>query len=294
MAVRGTNRVRQRLIAAGASPDKATQFIQQLAQRTQSSEADLEDIFDAELGAFAKQKFPSLFRPPTPDDPEFDDYLEFVKGPSARQRVTQTISKATPNILGIYQTMLNKGYLEADGATVKQESLDVLSLPEYIVKRLYLDRDITPLQLKNEFKTATNVPAQALVDYQKAYADPADFNSVIDTIDKETTAGEKAAQEVRQGFYDADKVWKSGVPDSKLKFGSTTNLKQGIVSYRTVPGVEQYFSEANRVARERFPGSSAAAGIAVPGVEKKVLDSKLTPFVLEGKTRQSLKGQRIK
>jgi hypothetical protein len=290
----GTNRVRQRLIAAGASPEKATQFVANLAKRTQGSDADIEDIFDAELGALAKQKYPSIYRPPTPDDPDFDDYLEFTQGTAARQKLNAAIAKSTRNISAIYQDMFNKGYFEADNATVKQDKLDLLTLPEYVVKRIYLDRDVTPLQLKNQFKTTIGIPAQAITEYQTVAADPTAFNEIIETIDTETNSGGAAADAIRKSYYDNDKTWKSGVPDSKLKFGSSTNLKKGIVSYRTLPGVEEYFTEQNRIAKEQFPGSSAAAGIAIPLVEKNLIQSGLTPFKFEGLTRQKLKGQRLK
>lgn len=290
----GVNRVRQRLIAAGASPATATQYASNLAKKTQGNDADLEDIFDAELGELAKQQYPSIYRPPTPDDPDFDDYLEFVKGPEARQKVKAAIDKSTPNILAIYQDMSDKDYFEPDKATVKQDKLDFLTLPEYVFKRLYLDRDATALQLKNEIKKTTGIPAQAILDYQTTAADPDSFNELINTINTETTGGSEAVNKIRQNYYANDKTWNSGVPDSKLKFGSSTNLKKGIVSYRTIPGVEEYFAEQNRIAKEQFPGSSAAAGIAVPLVEKNLIASGLTPFKFEGQTRQKLKGQRFK
>jgi hypothetical protein len=290
----GVNRVRQRLIAAGASPTTATQYASNLAKKTQGNDADLEDIFDAELGELAKQQYPSIYRPPTPDDPDFDDYLEFVKGPAARQKLNAAIAKSTQNISAIYQDMFNKGYFEPDNATVKQDKFDLLTLPEYVVKRIYLDRDATALQLKNEIKKTTGIPAQAILDYQTTAADPDSFNELINTINTETNSGSEAVNKIRQNYYDNDKTWKSGVPDSKLKFGSSTNLKKGIVSYRTLPGVEDYFAEQNRIAKEQFPGSSAAAGIAVPLVEKNLIASGLTPFKFEGQTRQKLKGQRFK
>ena len=72
------NKITQRLIAAGASPQRAQAFAQQFTKQVQSAQPtitkpqDIQDAFDAEIAAYAAVAYPNTFRPPTIDDPKID------------------------------------------------------------------------------------------------------------------------------------------------------------------------------------------------------------------------------
>jgi len=296
MAVVGGNPLKKRLIAAGASPEKASAFVSQFAAQQKAGgrpAVDLEDAFNEQLAALSQQFFPNVFRPPTIDDPRFDDYAEFVLGPQARATIAQAQTKAAPNITSIYNSLVSGGFYKEDG-TFDQTKFDQLSLPQYIVKRLYVDNDISSLALGSEIKQNKGVPALATTEYTTAFAEPTDFNNLINTITTEADKIETESTAARQNLLSKDKIWSAGIPSKNLKYGYKTDLKKGMIDYRTIPGVPEYFVAENQIARERFPSSSAAAGIAVQRIEKLIGEKGLSPFKDEVDRRLYLKNKKPK
>ena len=75
------NQIVRRLIAAGASPQKANQFAMQFQKTLPGSNLkpkDVDDAFDLQLDAASRSMFPDAFRPPTYLDEGFEDYFNFV------------------------------------------------------------------------------------------------------------------------------------------------------------------------------------------------------------------------
>jgi len=96
------DRLTQRLIAAGASPQRAAAFSRQFAAaRPGVTPQKLEDAFDEELGALSRSIYPGTFRPPTLEDPEIDDYIIGVFG---EQRFNNAIKNVAPNYFAAEQS----------------------------------------------------------------------------------------------------------------------------------------------------------------------------------------------
>ena len=79
------NPIVQRLIAAGASPQKAQAFATQFTQKIQTAKptaktTDIQDAFDEELRSLSEAAYPNAFRPPAVDDPRIDDYIAGLFG----------------------------------------------------------------------------------------------------------------------------------------------------------------------------------------------------------------------
>jgi len=82
------DRLTQRLIAAGASPQKAAAFTKQFAAARPGLKPEkLEDAFDAELGAITASLYPNTFRPQDLDDVQTIDYFKGIYGPERYDQI---------------------------------------------------------------------------------------------------------------------------------------------------------------------------------------------------------------
>ena len=95
-------RIAQRLIAAGASPERAAAFERQFAAaRPGIRPRELQDAFDEELAALSRSVYPGTFRPPTLDDPQIDDYINAVYG---KDRYDNAKRQVAPNYFAAEQS----------------------------------------------------------------------------------------------------------------------------------------------------------------------------------------------
>jgi hypothetical protein len=285
-------KIAQRLVAAGASPERARAFEQQFTQRVQTAQPglgkpkDIEDAFDAEIAAFAAAKFPNTFRPPTIDDPRIDAYINFIYGPNKTQQLENKafVTKA-PN----YNRVLN---------SLPQDP-NKYNLDQYVVAKI-----------------ANGVPyAQILQDVLNAPTDllmgvtEGKMADIVSKYSGEYNDAINAIPTVKQELLDTNKYYKFGLPDPKLQYGLKENLSQGIVDFRTHPSVPRVLAEAGKE-----PGKAAAAAIGFkPGtraadrLERESMQAgfggfnqsinvlsalkktQATPFVDEVKRREKLK-----
>ena len=88
--------------------------------------------------------------------------------------------------------------------------------------------------------------------------------------------------------------YKFGIPDKKLKYGYSTNLKKGTIGVDTIPKVKEYFAEANASFRNdpNRAGASQAGGIAIDAIVKRAEAKGLTPNKDEQQRRFDIKYNR--
>lgn len=270
------NKLIDRLIAAGASPQRAQAFAQQFAKsRPGVTPQKLEDAFDEELGALSRSIYPGTFRPPSLEDPEIDDYILGIYG---EQRFNNAIKKVAPNYFLAEQTWKN------------QNDPEQFTFSEFVVNEI---RNGTPLaEAKQLAKTAG-----------------AKFGLKSDTAETEVENLYKEAAalpDARKNIIGSDKYYKAGLPDPKLKYGSRTDYKLGTIDARTIPNATKYFDNRQQEEMAKLqktygpagPQSSAAAGIV--GVdtiiqnELKNIPAGRTPLFDEVKRRENLKGKTLK
>lgn len=270
------SRISQRLIAAGASPERAAAFEKQfLAARPGLTPKKLEDAFDEELAALSRSIYPGTFRPPTLDDPEIDDYIIAVYG---ENRFNNAIKKVAPN------------YFAAEQGWKQQNDPEQFTFSQFVVNEI---KNGTPLAEAKQLARTAGVK----------------FGLKSDTAEKEVENLYKEAAalpDARKNTIGADKYYKAGLPDPKLRYGAKTNYKAGTIDVRTIPNAAKYFEDRQQEELAKLqktygpagPQSSAAAGIA--GVdtiiqnELKSLPSGRTPFFDEVKRRENLKGKTLK
>lgn len=261
--------IAQRLVAAGASPERAAAFEKQFtAARPGLKKQDIEDAFDAEIAAASAALYPKSFRPPTTDDPAVDDYIIGVYGQQRYDALTKgAFAKLAPD------------FVKAKNSA-NPFSKDLTSAIEQGTSLADLIGDIREAALNNPAALGNLTEEDAI--------------KVTSNLYNEYTAAQGKANEAKIKFLEGDKYYKAGLPHPNLRYGTSTNLKAGTVDIRTLPKVDEYFAEQNRIAREQFPGSSAAAGIVLESAIKTINQRNQTPFKDEVKRRQFIKDKNLK
>lgn len=175
--------IAQRLVAAGATPERARAFEAQFAaSRPGLKPEKLEDAFDEELGAISASIWPNTFRPKDLDDAQTIDYFKGIYGP---ERYNQLIKTAAPT----YSSALNSSnqYIKDIAAAAQQG----LSLDSVIAS------------IRNDALTDESVfgglkESDAISQANKIYTD----------FGKTTTAA--------KNFLSKDKYYKANLPNPKL------------------------------------------------------------------------------
>jgi hypothetical protein len=306
------DKLTQRLIAAGASPQRAAAFTKQFAaSRPGVKPQKLEDAFDEELGAIALSIWPNTYRPPSIDDPEIDDYIIGAYGEDKLNNISEKAwSTAAPtfkkSIAGLSQGQDKTG----------------LNIDQYIAYELYYGGK-TAGQIQNELQTQEGLAFTGNLL-------PSDVNARVNKLSTELNNVAVKENSLKKSFLTGDKYYKAGLPTPKLKYGKSTNLKAGEIGIDTLPNVPKFLEEQAPIefakvesqrpavqeqmpfiaaARQANPISIPPSGYMDPtfkntedmgkeAAANKLLgrlnEKKQTPFFDEVKRRESVKGKTIK
>jgi hypothetical protein len=283
------NQIVQKLIAAGASPQKAQAFAQQFAaSRPGVKPQKLEDAFDEELRTLSEAVYPSVFRPPTIDDPKIDSYITGLFGADKLQQLqTNVLKQNSPSYFKV------KNSIPADP--------NAYNLDQYIVAKI--ENGIPYAQIVNDiFEKAPVELMGALTEGKVA--------DIVSLYYNEYDKAQSAFPVAKEKLLSSNKYYKAGLPDPKFVYDKNENLEQGKIAWTTHPSVRKIIAagaKGGKVKEELAqtygpagPQSSAAAGIAaLPFEETENLfmefkASGATPFNDELKRRESLKGKTFK
>lgn len=266
-------RIAQRLVAAGASPERARAFEQQfVASRPGLKPQEIQDAFDDQLAAFSAAQYPYTFKPQSLSDAELPDYIIATYGP---QRWNDLTKSASP----FYNSALNSNNIVIK--TIAEDAKNGVALADTIAT-------IRQLALSDPNTLGGLTEADAVSQANKIFAD----------FDRAANAA--------KGFLKTDKYYKANLPHPNLKYGVNTDLKAGTIDFRTNPGVKKVLKgiqEAQAVPPASFvPGTrtadvlerrAIAAGrqVSPEDVFKSFEKTKSTPFFDEVKRREFLKGK---
>jgi hypothetical protein len=306
------DRLTQRLIAAGASPQRAAAFTKQFAaSRPGVKPQKLEDAFDAELGAIAASIWPNTFRPPSIDDPQIDDY---IIGAYGEDKLDNIIEKAWSTAAPTFSKSI-AGLVEGQDKTG-------LNIDQYIAYELFHGGK-TAGQIQNELQTKEGLAFTGNLL-------PSDVNARVNKLSTELNNVASKEASLKKSFLTGDKYYKAGLPTPKIKYGKSTNLKAGEIGIDTLPGVPKFIEEQAPIefqrvegqrqglreqmpfiaaARQANPQSITPSGYMSPNFEntedmaRETIVNKLlgtvtkkgqSPFFDEVKRRESVKGKTIK
>jgi hypothetical protein len=306
------DKLTQRLIAAGASPQRAAAFTKQFAaSRPGVKPQKLEDAFDEELGAIASSIWPNTYRPPLIDDPEIDDY---IIGAYGEDKLNNIVEKAWSTSAPTFKKSIA-------GLSSGQDKTG-LNIDQYIAYELYYGGK-TAGQIQNELQTQEGLAFTGNLL-------PSDVNARVNKLSTELNNVAVKENSLKKSFLTGDKYYKAGLPTPKLKYGKSTNLKAGEIGIDTLPGVPKFIEEQAPIefarvesqrpaVQENVPFLSGAIQAGIPGasassymdpkfkntedMSKETIVNKLlgtvtkkgqSPFFDEVKRRESVKGKTIK
>jgi hypothetical protein len=266
------NQIVRRLIAAGASPQKANQFAMQFQKTLPGANlkpTDVDDAFDLQLDAASRAMFPDAFRPPTYLDEGFEDYFNFVYPGKSETLKVRAFDTTAPG----YSLAKKNG----------------TQLEQWIIKNIDLGASLGYLQdtlLDPNFEK--NFPGFL------GQLKPEEGIKLASTYLTEYNNANENFLKTTETFLNKDQNYKYGLPDPKLTYGYSTNLKKGTIGVDTIPGVKDYFTKANASFRDdpNRAGASQAGGIAIDAIVKKVAGKGLTPNKDEQQRRFNLKYQK--
>ena len=275
--------ITQRLIAAGATPERARAFETQFtAARPGAKKKDIQDAFDKELAAASAALFPMTFKPPKASDADFDAYASLVLGQPA---IDLAVKRAAPNY-----TSAERTYAE------KRNNPEDFNFSEFIVNEI---KNGVPLDEAIAVGTSTGIKFGLKSDTAKKQIE--DFYAEYAKI-----------PQAKETLLNANKFYEAGLPDPKLKYGAKTDLTAGTIDFRTNPAVSRIFSSPSpKITRAKQLSQVAPAGY-MAGSEKefsemrsgfgniekdvfnKFINTGATPFRDEVKIRETLKGKKFK
>ena len=309
------NPLTRRLIAAGASPQRAAAFTQQALSKTAPKKAaPLPSI--KPMGSGDTGEADSSVNPPT------EPRTEPIIPPGIRKGTTAEIifdDQITAIAQAKYPTTWRPFVAdspEADdyiGYTAGKESLQQLKdnafnqvAPNYLklkntpIPKNPVTGQIDPLKYTLAQTVVASldndVSREQLIEYVsgQATSNPGSLGGLkldeatklINGIYDEYDAAQLQYAKNKVAYLANDKYYSAGIPHPKLKYGPSTNYKMGTIDIATFPGVKEYYKAMDELYKKDYAGSSAASGIAVEKALRKNKDK--TPFIDEAIRRQDL------
>lgn len=276
------NQFRQRLMAAGASPERADGMIQQRAFETGApigmpasvgKPKGPNEWYNEDYATASQSLFPGGFRPPTPDSTDFSSYYDFVFGKGSYQKV---FDKELKLVAPTYRTAsLSNAKLDQFITTMINDGLDLNT----IAQRIRDPRAQANLIGYGEKAGQKNI----LIPFT---ADQAIFRA-NEIYDDYMTGKAKVSEKVLAAA-NSNKNYKYGLPDPKLRYGLTTNISAGQVDILTNPTAAKAYAAYQNTTTN--PQQLAQYKQFLLSEANK---RQLTPWKDEAKRRDYLKGKKI-
>lgn len=255
--------IAQRLIAAGASPERAAAFEKQFtAARPGLKKQDIQDAFDLELGAYAAAQFPNMWRPQTLSDAQLPDY---IVGTYGQQKLDDLTKRAAP-------------FFSAASNSQNQYIKDIAAAARQGISVDSVIASIRSDALSDETVFGGLTEADMVSQANKIYTD----------YSRATNAA--------KGFLATDKYYKANLPNPNLKYGLKTDLKAGTIDFRTNPKVVKVLEQVkSEIAKEGSPygpsprGAKLAQKYNDEAIFKSFQTTKTSPFFTEVQIREGLK-----
>jgi hypothetical protein len=267
------SKIVQRLIAAGASPERAqtfeTQYLNEQLTKTgqrRIEKSDLENTFDNELAALVIATYPTLYRPPTADSDDFIPYMKSLVTPLEFKKIQNKLQpidkealymKFAPeyaravnqqNRQPFYRSIIKgikEGITDAELETYIRE--DALAFRN---KYLTVNADTLVADMKNIY----NDYVSATPKVEDAFTTAADTNSTIIL---------KALPPAAKKFYEFQIV------DPSYKWGTKTDYNAKTISVDTYPAIEKRIPNLSTLKQmQSTPASSYMKDIGAEGLNE--------------------------
>jgi hypothetical protein len=283
------SKITQRLIAAGASPERAqafeTQYLNTQLRKTgqrRIEKSDLENTFDQELASLVIATYPTLYRPPTADSDDFIPYMKSLVTPLEFKKIQNKLqptnkedlyikfapeyARAAKSTEPFYKKLIK--YIKAGKTAGELETIireDALKYPD---KYITTNADF----YVKELNTVYNDYVSATPKVEEAYTTSADTNSTIIL---------KALPPAAKKYYEFQIV------DPSYKWGTKTDYDAKTISVETYPAIEKKIPNLSMFKQMKFtPASSYMKDIGAEGLNeiRNRADSELSKVVEELKS----------
>ena len=263
------SKITQRLIAAGASPERAqafeTQYLNTQLRKTgqrRIEKSDLENTFDNELAALVIATYPTLYRPPTADSDDFIPYMKSLVTPLEFKKIQNKLQPTN------------------------KEDLYIMFAPEYAraansLEPFYkqLIKDIQAGKTAGELETKIRETAAALPDnyitttadfyvdeMKKVYNDYVSATPKVE--DAYTTAADTNSAIILKALPPAaKKYYEFQIVDPSYKWGTKTDYDAKTISIETYPAIEKKIPNLPLFKQMKFtPASSYMKDIGAEGL----------------------------
>lgn len=264
------NPLRQRLIAAGAQPERADAFVQRTMFDKGAPMTNVAGMkpkgpnewYNESYASASESLYPQGFRPPMPDSTDFKGYFDVVYGKGSfdsftKKAETQAFAKYAPT----YQAALRS-----------TSPLDKAIIP-------YIAKGIAPAQivdglLKNPQFLAGRTPAEAQSYVTKLFNEYNDAKAqLVDIYGKE---------------IGKNRDYKYGLPDPKLRYGTTTNLSAGTVDILSQPAAAKAYAAYSTKQKDPAKLAQYKAFLVTEANKRQI-----TPWKDEARRRDALKGTKF-
>lgn len=278
-------------MAAGASPERADGLLQ---QRQFAAGAPMgmptsarprtggqrpkgpSEWYSEDYAAASQSLFPQGFRPPAADDANFKTYYDIMYGKGSYQKAYDTnLKKVAPK----YRlASISAAQLDKDVVKMINQGYDIGRISQYLKSPQAAQQN--SLQAYADIGGQKNIltkltPDQAIFRATEIYDDY--INGKTEVEQKLLTSAQK------------NRDYKYGLPDPRLRYGTTTNLSAGTVDILTNPTAAKAYASFQQ--REKDPAKlSQYKNFLVTEANKR----QLTPWRDEAKRRDFLKGKKIK
>lgn len=284
-------KITQRLIAAGASPARARAFEQQFTQKLQGAQPgarlaprEIQDAFDTEVAAAAAALFPNVFKVPKQGEPGFDDYASHAYGNKWKDIPKIVAAKEGPN----YTRVESK--LPTDPATDKLDQTIVRGIKDGVSQA-----ELLQLILINRFDLWDGLTEGKVGELVSKYY------TEYDRINEQIPIAQAK-------FLDNDKYYKYNLVDPTFEYGTTQDLAEGIIDFKTHPSVARILKDESVKNQNLIgfkPGTTPADRLEERAIQKGLTDitpkvfakfaaTGATPFSDEVKRREVVKKASIK
>jgi hypothetical protein len=280
------SKITQRLIAAGASPERAqafeTQYLNTQLKKTgqrRIEKSDLENTFDLELAALVIATYPTLYRPPTADSDDFIPYMKSLVTPLEFKKIENKLQPTNKEDLYIrfapeyaraaqspkswYREVVKQIKAgQTYGELEKFIREDALAFPDAYITT---NADFVVGEMKKIYDDYVSATPKV----EEAYTTAADTNSAIIL---------KALPPAAKKYYEFQIV------DPSYKWGTKTDYDAKTISVETYPAIEKKIPNLSMFKQMKFtPASSYMKDIGAEGLNaiRNRADSELSKVVEE-------------
>jgi len=267
------SKIAQRLIAAGASPERAAEFERQFTEKQlrkagqrQIEKSDLEDIFDQELAALVIATYPTLYRPPTADSEDFIPYMQSIISPIEFQKIKNKLQpidkealymKFSPEYARAVNQQNRQPFYRKIIKGIK-EGLTSAELETYIREHALAFPDnyvtVTADTLVADMKNVYNDYVSATPKVEEAFTTAADTNASIIL---------KSLPPAAKKFYEFQVV------DPSYKWGTKTDYNAKTIGVETYPDIEKRVPNISTLkALQSTPASSYMKDLGAEGLSE--------------------------